>query len=640
MTETETSSPCARFKAELTSSRLSFLMEAHNAISARIVERAGFDGIWASSLTISASLGLRDRSEASSTQMLEVWESMADATSTPILVDGETGYGDFNNARRLVRKLCQRGIAAICLEEKVFPKENSLLTTSQALIDPKVFAAKIQACKDWQTINEFSVIARVEALVAGRGLDEAIQRAETYHAAGADGILIHSRQPDANEVLAFTRRWGGRCPLLVVPTTYSSTPADVLRSAGISMAIWANHSLRAAVAAIDRISRTIALGKSCAAVSHDLAALDDLLTLVDQDELTKAERRYLPRERSPVIDGRKGAVTGPARPVRTVESRYPSRRLSILVLGQIDERVRTRLAADHCVEIWDNERDSPPSEVLSTIDVIIVRSPHRVTAERIRTATRLRLIVRAGSGTDNIDEEAARRRGIVVRTTARSATSVAELTVGLLLAVTRQISVLHSAMQRGEWQKTQAMGTELAEKSVAILGYGRVGRAVARLLAGFEMKVIIVDRSPWKPEKSAGVEELKDAVFLPLDDALASASVVVVCLPHTPETHHLLSEDRLRLLPRGAVVINVGRGAVVHFGHLEQGLRSGHLGGVGLDTFPEEPPGRMSLFDLPNVVATPHVGGQTREALERNGIEIERAILEEMNERCQNDALD
>ncbi|MCZ6785758.1 MAG: isocitrate lyase/phosphoenolpyruvate mutase family protein, partial [Planctomycetota bacterium] len=203
---------------------LDFILEAHNGISSRIVEEAGFGGIWASGLTISASLGVRDNNEASWTQVLEVVEFMSDATTIPILLDGDTGYGNFNNARRLIRKLEQRSVAGVCIEDKVFPKTNSFIGGErQPLADMEEFAGKIKAAKDGQTDDDFCVVARVEALIAGWPMDEALRRAEAYDAAGADAILIHSKIANASQVLEFKKHWGDRSPVVIVPTKYFST---------------------------------------------------------------------------------------------------------------------------------------------------------------------------------------------------------------------------------------------------------------------------------------------------------------------------------------------------------------------------------------------------------------------------------
>src|SRR5262249_5414022 len=190
----------------------------------KIVEEAGFPGIWASGLSISASLGLRDSNEASWTQVLEVLEFMAEATRLPILVDGDTGYGNFNNVRRLVRKLCERRIAGVCIEDKVFPKTNSFVGERQPLAGIEEFCGRIKAGKDSQSDDDFVIVARTEALISGHGLEAALLRAEAYHAAGADAVLIHFKQTTPGEILALPERWENRFPPILVPPTYQSTP--------------------------------------------------------------------------------------------------------------------------------------------------------------------------------------------------------------------------------------------------------------------------------------------------------------------------------------------------------------------------------------------------------------------------------
>ena len=157
----------ARLRRLIQSPELEFIMEAHNGLSARIVEEAGFKGIWASGLSMSAALGVRDNNEASWTQILDVLEFMADASSLPILVDGDTGWGNFNNMRRAVRKLGERGVAGICIEDKLFPKTNSFIGEGQPLADVDEFCGKIKAGKDSQTDDDFQIVARVEALISG-----------------------------------------------------------------------------------------------------------------------------------------------------------------------------------------------------------------------------------------------------------------------------------------------------------------------------------------------------------------------------------------------------------------------------------------------------------------------------------------
>ena len=175
----------------------------------------------------------------------------------PILLDGDTGYGNFNNVRRLVRKLEQRGIAGVCLEDKLFPKTNSFIGERQPLADVDEFCGKIKAGKDSASRRRLLVVARVEALIAGWGLDEALRRAEAYHAAGADAILIHSKRPTADEILAFAAEWAARARSSSCRPSTTPPPTDVFRKAGFSVVIWANHILRASISAMREVSRRI-----------------------------------------------------------------------------------------------------------------------------------------------------------------------------------------------------------------------------------------------------------------------------------------------------------------------------------------------------------------------------------------------
>lgn len=285
-----------QFRNLLLSEQLEFICEAHNGLSAKIVEEAGFRGIWASGLSISAQFGVRDNNEASWTQVLENLEFMSDATRIPILLDGDTGYGNFNNMQRLIRKLEQRSIAAVCIEDKLFPKTNSFLKgDAQPLADMHEFCGKIKAGKDAQTDPDFSIVARVEAFICGWGLAEALRRAEAYHQAGADGILIHSALSVPDEILAFKREWGNRCPVVIVPTKYYSTPTEVFRQHGFSMVIWANHMLRAAVATMQKTARALKESENLLSIEDRVVPVSEIFRLQNAAELMEAEERYLPR---------------------------------------------------------------------------------------------------------------------------------------------------------------------------------------------------------------------------------------------------------------------------------------------------------------------------------------------------------
>jgi phosphoenolpyruvate phosphomutase len=295
-TRTRAAAPsrASKLRAMLHSPDLEFLMEAHNGLSARIVKEAGYKGIWASGLSISAQFGVRDNNEASWTQVVDILEFMADASDLPILLDGDTGYGNFNNMRRLVRKLEQRGIAGVCIEDKQFPKTNSFLNGErQPLADIEEFVGKIAAGKDTQRDADFCLVARVEALIAGWGMDEALRRAEAYRLAGADAILIHSKLSKPDEILTFTREWARRSPLVIVPTRYYSTPTEVFRKAGISTVIWANHLVRAAAAAMQSVANEIYASETLVNVEDRIASVNEIFRLQDADEYSAAERVYL-----------------------------------------------------------------------------------------------------------------------------------------------------------------------------------------------------------------------------------------------------------------------------------------------------------------------------------------------------------
>jgi phosphoenolpyruvate phosphomutase len=286
-------SRAARLRRLLTSPETSFIMEAHNGLSARIVEEAGFDGIWGSGLTISSQFGVRDNNEASWTQIIELLEFMSDASSLPILLDGDTGYGNFNNLRRLVRKLEQRGIAGVCIEDKQFPKTNSFIDSErQQLADIDEFCGKIKAGKDTQSDPDFSIVARVEALIAGWGMGEALTRAEAYRRAGADAILIHSKRHKPDEILEFAKEWAGRSPLVIVPTKYYSTPTEVFRRAGINLVIWANHLLRAAIPAMQAAAREVFETQTLVGIEERVASVNEIFRLQGADEYSEAERLY------------------------------------------------------------------------------------------------------------------------------------------------------------------------------------------------------------------------------------------------------------------------------------------------------------------------------------------------------------
>ncbi len=279
-------------KALLSSAELSYAMEAHSAISAMIAEKAGFQALWASGLSISASLGHRDCNEISWTQLVEVLEFMSNATTVPILVDGDTGFGNFNNVREFVKKLCSRQIAGVCLEDKIFPKTNSFLERNQSLASIEEFSGKIKAAKDAQTDPNFCVVARTEAFIAGQGTEEALHRAFSYRDAGADAILVHSKKSTVADIESFCAGWDYSIPLVIIPTKYSQTPNQVFIDLKVSMAIWANHNFRASIFHMQKVCREIFRQSACRHIENEIVPLDDIFELVNEKELEEAEQKY------------------------------------------------------------------------------------------------------------------------------------------------------------------------------------------------------------------------------------------------------------------------------------------------------------------------------------------------------------
>jgi len=278
----------------LESPRVEQILEAHNALSATIVEEAGIPGLWASSLTLSCAAGMRDNSELTMTEVLDVLESITAKVSIPVLFDGDTGYGQFSHFQQLVRKLCLRRVGGVCIEDKVFPKTNSFLRSeSQVLAPVEEFAGKIRAGKDAQTDPDFVVAARTEALIVGLDVAEAVERAERYVDAGADAILIHSKARHFGEVRDFMERWRRPTPVICVPTTYYSTPIEAFEDAGVSLVIWANHMLRAAIGAMQNVANHIGETGTARALEDTIVSVKEVFRLQDAEGLHEAEKVYL-----------------------------------------------------------------------------------------------------------------------------------------------------------------------------------------------------------------------------------------------------------------------------------------------------------------------------------------------------------
>ena len=298
--------PAGRLRALLASKKPELLLEAHNALAAQVAEEAGFAGLWASSLTLSAAHGLRDDSELTMSQALDALEAMTERVRAPVLFDGDTGYGEWSHFQKLVRRLMRRDVAGVCIEDKVFPKTNSFLDSErQALAPLEEFCGKLRAGCDARGGADFCIVARTEALITGLGMEVALERARRYADAGADAILIHSKAATFAEVQDFATRWhaeGAGVPLVCVPTTYYSTPPEAFARAGISLVIYANQLLRASLGAMQRVAAKIRDDATARDVEDEIAPVREVFRLQAAEEQALRERRYAaPSGRSAVI---------------------------------------------------------------------------------------------------------------------------------------------------------------------------------------------------------------------------------------------------------------------------------------------------------------------------------------------------
>lgn len=272
------------------------------------------------------------------------------------------------------------------------------------------------------------------------------------------------------------------------------------------------------------------------------------------------------------------------------------------------------------------------AQVIGGYDALVVRGRTKIDANLISAAKHLKLVGRAGVGLDNIDVQSAKQAGIIVlNTPGAPSVSVAELTIALMLSLLRRIPLADREMKSGRWTKNQLMGEELQAKTVGVIGRaGRIGSEVARILTvGFQADVLGYDVIP--PRGVPGLSyELADS----LEDLLQRSDIVTVHVPYTKDTHHLLNEERLKMMKRGSYLVNTSRGDIIEGPALLSLLKSGHLAGAGLDVFHLEPPvdeWEKSLVSLPNgvTVTTCHIGAQTLQAQRKESVELAERIIAE-----------
>lgn len=299
--------------------------------------------------------------------------------------------------------------------------------------------------------------------------------------------------------------------------------------------------------------------------------------------------------------------------------------MKVLVADALDPAAVARLAAaGHDVVERKGLNGDALVEVLRDCQGLIVRGATKVTAQVLRASPSLRVVVRAGTGVDNIDVAVARETGVTVANTpAANAVSVAELVFGLVLALERHVTAATNDLRGGRWEKAKYAGRELNGRTLGLLGFGRIGREVALRARAFGMDVIGCD--PVLPQWPSGYEWV---VPLTLDELLRGSDVLSLHVPLTPETRGSIGARELSLMRKDAILVNCARGGVVDEAALQAALESGGLRGAALDVFEREPPGELPLLQLPNVIATPHIGASTAEAQRRAGLEAADVMIQ------------
>ena len=264
------------------------------------------------------------------------------------------------------------------------------------------------------------------------------------------------------------------------------------------------------------------------------------------------------------------------------------------------------------------------SEIVGAYQGLAVRSATKVTADILAKATALKIVGRAGVGVDNIDVKTATERKVqVINTPSGNAIAAGELAIAYMFALARKIPQATASMKKGEWEKKKFSGVEITGKTLGVLGFGNIGRQVAERAVGLRMKVLAYD--PLIPVGSSPPAGIEYASF---DDVVAKSDFVTLHLPLTPETKNLFSTATLTKMKKSAYLINCARGGVVDEAALYEVMKSGHLAGAALDVFEKEPTPALPLFELDNVLLSPHLGASTKEAQSKVAIELAEVFVD------------
>jgi len=270
-------------------------MAAHNPLAAKLAEQAGFGGIWGSGFELSASYAVPDANILSAGTHLDMMRAIASVVSIPLIADIDTGFGNAVNVSYIVPQYESAGASAVVMEDKTFPKDSSLREEGrQELVRVEEFQGKVAAAVNARKDRDFVVIARTEALVAGRGQAEATKRGLAYVEAGADAILVHSKQKTPDEILAFIAAWPSKTPLVVVPTAYPQlTEADIGALRKVAIIIYGNHAIRAAVGALRALFAQIRKEGGIREVDRTLPTVNEIMDLQGDLHMRSIEARYL-----------------------------------------------------------------------------------------------------------------------------------------------------------------------------------------------------------------------------------------------------------------------------------------------------------------------------------------------------------
>jgi len=288
--------PGLRLRQQIKKEGLARAMAAHSPLSAKLAEEAGFDAIWASGFELSALYGLPDVSLVSMTQHLDMVRAMASHCGLPIVADIDTGFGNAINVLYAVREYEKAGVAALVIEDKTFPKVTSLVADGrQDLVRLDEFQGKIDAARSARIDADLMIIARTEALIAGLGQEEALRRARAYEEAGADMILVHSKQKTPDEIEAFVRAWSGSVPIVLVPTAYPALNEQRIRGLDgkVGLVIYGNHAIRAAVGAMQKVFARILADGGIHGVDREIVTVEEIFRLQGMDQVKADEKRFL-----------------------------------------------------------------------------------------------------------------------------------------------------------------------------------------------------------------------------------------------------------------------------------------------------------------------------------------------------------